>query len=157
MSEGIETFGSGWKNNQSYLTSLTAPVVDTSGFTWVPVGSLNTQTNSYLSISTFITPNLGLKLAAVVTVTLGVSLSPIVLTITYHNQSGVAQTVTCSFPQGSSVGTCVVPVLPLGDQVASVTIASVTPVTSGTIQIWSPLSTSETFSSSFWGLPDPGL
>lgn len=157
MSQGLEQFGTGWKNNQHYINNFTDDAIDSCGFIWVPIGELNTQTNGYSTISTFIGPNFGLKLAVVVKVALGVSLVPIVVTITYHNQSGHSNTVTCTFPQGSASGTCKVAVLPGGEQISNITIASATPTTSGTIQFWGPLNSMEMFDNSMWGSPDPGL
>ena len=157
MSNGLESFNTGWDNNQDYVSIFSDFMIDSAGLVWILVGSLNTQTNAYTSILSFVSPNFGMKLAVVVQSPLGVSLSPIVATITYHNQSGTPNTVTCSFPQGSGVGTCEVPILPGGEQISSVTIASVTPTTSGTIQFWAPISLAETFDSNFWGPPDPGL
>lgn len=155
MSLGIETFSVGWKNNQAYITTLSDSVVDDAGFATILVGSLNTASNSYTPITSF--TSLGQKLTGVVTSPLGVSITPITITVTYHNQSGLPRTISYSYPPGSSVGTAKTFYMLSGDGMASITIASASPRTSGTIQFFGTLNLTEVFDSTKWGPPDPGL
>lgn len=156
MSHGIEQFETGWKNNQGYIGSLPDTLLDSGGFINFAVGILNTATNAYASGVDFTTV-FGKKITAVVTTTLGVSLTPIVITITYQNQLSIPHTTTCTFPQGASQGSAETMYILPGDSVSGITIASASPLTSGTIQFSVPISLIETFDSSGWGPPDPGL
>lgn len=158
MSIGVETFETLWDGNENYLFSiLVTSEFDSAGFSWIPLIIFDPPGNSAAPIGTIPAGVFTSKLAVTVTVPLGVSVSSVLVSMLYRDQTSTLQGCNVTFPAGSPLNTCRIPILVNGTSISSVTNISSLPNPTGTLLVETPLYIAESFLQTEWPSATPGL
>lgn len=158
MSIGLERFESGWKGNDAYINNFIDSQLDSAGYSFIGLVSLDTATNAARVIGVLPVGIFGQKIVATVTVPLGASIGNVLLVLYYQDQTATIRGVNATFLAGSPTLTCKVPgLIPTNALVALFTSVSCSPNPSGTILVSVPQYLSESFIQSEWPSATPGL